>query len=70
MYLPYTDRFPEAVAVAAQSVAATLTAGAGYGRLALRATQAFPELARYVCTDAVPEATPGLGREAARRLRG
>ena len=26
MYLPYTDRFPEAVAVAAQSVAATLTA--------------------------------------------
>ena len=26
MYLPYTDRFPEAAAVAAQSVAATLTA--------------------------------------------
>lgn len=31
--------------------------GAGYGRLAHRATQALPHLADYCCVDAVPEST-------------
>ena len=34
-----------------------LDIGAGYGRLAHRMTAAFPDLADYCCTDAVPEST-------------
>jgi SAM-dependent methyltransferase len=34
-----------------------LDIGAGYGRLAHRATTAFPGIADYCCTDAVPEST-------------
>ena len=34
-----------------------LDVGAGYGRLAHRATTAFPGLADYCCVDAVPEST-------------
>jgi SAM-dependent methyltransferase len=36
---------------------AVLDVGAGYGRLAHRMAQAFPQLADYCCVDAVPEAT-------------
>lgn len=31
--------------------------GAGYGRLAYRTVKAFPNVSRYLCTDAVPEST-------------
>lgn len=34
-----------------------LDIGAGYGRLAYRMTQAYPQLRDYCCVDAVPEAT-------------
>lgn len=34
-----------------------LDIGAGYGRLAYRAVSSFPNLTKYVCTDAVPEST-------------
>jgi hypothetical protein len=36
---------------------AVLDIGAGYGRLAHRACEALPSLARYWCTDGVPEST-------------
>jgi hypothetical protein len=38
-------------------VTAILDIGAGYGRLAHRALTAFPEIERFICTDAVPEST-------------
>jgi SAM-dependent methyltransferase len=34
-----------------------LDIGAGYGRLAYRTANAFPNVSRYLCTDAVPEST-------------
>jgi len=34
-----------------------LDIGAGYGRLASRAARSLPNLAKYLCTDAVPEST-------------
>jgi hypothetical protein len=34
-----------------------LDIGAGYGWLAHRMTQAYPELSDYCCVDAIPEAT-------------
>ena len=37
--------------------ARVLDIGAGYGRLAHRASEVFPDLGRWYCTDAVPEST-------------
>lgn len=40
-----------------EGVTSILDIGAGYGRLAHRALEAFPEIERFVCADAVPESS-------------
>jgi hypothetical protein len=51
------DCIDRQLGLGAGGITSILDIGAGYGRLAHRALSAFPELARFVCTDAVAEST-------------